>query len=162
MLYLTLWLSIAACEAEDVESISKQVVGETALIEIHDISLQVLARIDSGARMSSLHAINVEVEDGVINPKENVGKTVRFTTLNGDGEERQVKTQIVKVSKVRNAQGVEYRYVVKMDVQWQGKVKNIGLNLRDRTKLKYKLLMGRNWLHGDYLIDVDTAEQYGD
>ncbi len=37
---------------------------------------------------------------------------------------------------------------------WNGKNKSIPVNLRDRSELEYKLLIGRNWLEGDYLVDV--------
>lgn len=156
-------LSVILGCAEKVDyPAEKEVVGETVLIDLPEISLSILARVDSGASLSSIHAVGISVDGGSDNPKENVGKMVRFTTVNGKGESRRFNTQIVKVSKIRNAQGVEYRYVVEMDVLWRGKTKRITMNLRDRSQLQYKLLMGRNWLQGDYLVDVDSAETYHD
>ena len=32
-------------------------------------------------------------------------------------------------------------------------------NLRDRSKMRYKLLMGRDWLSQDFLVDVDINEE---
>ena len=29
------------------------------------------------------------------------------------------------------------------------------MNLRDRSPLRYKLLIGRDWIRGDFLVDVD-------
>lgn len=150
------------CSEKATSLADKQIVGETVLIDLPEISLPILARVDSGASLSSIHAMKVDVDEGSNNPKENIGKVVKFTTINGKGESRRFNTQIVKVSKIRNAQGVEYRYVVEMDVLFRGKMKRIAMNLRDRSQLKYKLLMGRNWLQGDYLIDVDSAEAYHD
>ena len=34
------------------------------------------------------------------------------------------------------------------------RVKAIPVNLRDRSKLKYKLFIGCNWLEGDYFADI--------
>lgn len=159
---ITLLCVILGC-AEKVDYPSeKEVVGETVLIDLPEISLPILARVDSGASLSSIHAVEISVDEGSNNPKENIGKMVGFTTVNGKGESRRFNTQIVKVSKIRNAQGVEYRYVVGMDALWHGKKKRIAMNLRDRSQLQYKLLMGRNWLQGDYLVDVDSAETYHD
>ena len=153
---------VFGCAEKTDNPAEKQVVGETVLIDLPEISMPILARVDSGASLSSIHAVGISINGGSNNPKENIGKIVRFVTVNGKGESRRFSTKIVKVSKIRNAQGVEYRYVVEMDVLWRGKMKRIAMNLRDRSQLQYKLLMGRNWLQGDYLIDVDSAETYHD
>ncbi len=66
---------------------------------------------------------------------------------------------IIKVSKIRNAQGVERRYAVVMDLIRNGQNKALPVNLRDRSKLEYKLLIGRNWLANDYLVDVTKNDE---
>ena len=45
-----------------------------------------------------------------------------------------------------------------MDLIWNGKSHAIPVNLRDRKKLEYKLLIGRNWLDGKYLVDVSKKD----
>ena len=35
------------------------------------------------------------------------------------------------------------------------------VNLRDRSAMTYKLLIGRNWLSEDYLVDVDINRPIG-
>jgi hypothetical protein len=32
--------------------------------------------------------------------------------------------------------------------------KEVQVNLRDRTPMAYKLLVGRDWIRGDFLVDV--------
>jgi len=74
------------------------------------------------------------------------------------GERTKVTTKIIDVSKVRNAQGVEYRYVVNLNLNWQGMDKSGHVNLRDRSAMSYKLLIGRNWLSDDFVVDVNKSE----
>ena len=70
---------------------------------------------------------------------------------------------IVKVSTVKNSQGTEQRYVIELPLSWKHVKKNVQVNLRDRSKMTYKLLIGRNFLSHDFLVDVDKkAPENGD
>lgn len=136
----------------------KKVIGETARISLTSAGMGYLARIDTGARITSVHALEMKVTDGAQDKKDNIGKLITFDTENEKGERKQVSARIVDVSKVRNAQGIEYRYVVDLDLGWQGLNKNVQVNLRDRSAMSYKLLIGRNWLSEDFVVDVDKSE----
>ncbi len=139
------------------ESGDKFIIGETAQIAIAEAELEFLARIDTGARVTSIHALDVEVTGGVANQRENEGKPVRFRVINTKGEERTLESKIVDVASVRNAQGTEHRYVVELTLVWEGFEKAVEVNLRDRSAMTYKLLIGRNWLARDFLVDVDRG-----
>ena len=113
------------------ETSSKKVIGETARISVAEADIEYLARIDTGARITSVHAMNMKVAEGSSEKKNNVGKMVTFSTENEKGELREVTTKIIDVAKVRNAQGVEYRYVVDLNLNWQSLNKRGRVNLRD-------------------------------
>jgi hypothetical protein len=156
-----LWLSIAVvaiilsgCSQDN----GKKVIGETARISLNDGGIEYLARVDTGARITSVHALDIEVAGGASDQKDNIGKMVTFSTENEKGERKQVTTEIIRVAKVRNAQGVEYRYVVDLNLNWQGLDKSGHVNLRDRSVMSYKLLIGRNWLSDDFVVDVNKSE----
>ena len=136
----------------------KMVIGETARISLTEPGIEYLARIDTGARVTSVHALDMKVSGGVSDKKDNVGKMVTFSTENEKGERREITTKIIDVAKVRNAQGVEYRYVVDLKLGWKDMAKGGEVNLRDRSAMSYKLLIGRNWLSKDFIVDVDVAE----
>ncbi len=159
---LLLWLSLAVivlissgCAHYDS---GKKVIGETAQISMTDGNIEYLARIDTGARITSVHALDVEVAGGSQDKEDNIGKLLTFDTENEKGERKQVTAEIIDVAKVRNAQGVEYRYVVDLNLNWQGMDKSGHVNLRDRSAMSYKLLIGRNWLSDDFVVDVNKSE----
>ncbi len=141
----------------------KSLIGETAWVAVGDIPFVYLARIDTGARVTSIHAVDVKITDGSSVPDENVGKTVSFKTVNRNGKIQAMSAVIVKVSTVKNSQGIEQRYVIELPLAWKDVNKKVEVNLRDRSKMTYKLLIGRNWLSKDFLVDVDMkAPEKGD
>ncbi|ELR65767.1 Hypothetical protein C942_00853 [Photobacterium marinum] len=148
--------------ADSNDSKQKSIVGQVETIKVHELDLDFKARIDTGAKTTSIHATDIKVigeDSDSDNMREHLGHMVEFTATNENGDEVRYKGKIIKVSKIRNAQGVERRYAVKMDLGWNGEHKTVSVNLRDRSKLEYKLLIGRNWLSGDYLVDVDKKDE---
>ncbi|RKF14328.1 hypothetical protein DBZ36_16850 [Alginatibacterium sediminis] len=148
-------------------------VGALEMIQVEEAQLEFLTRIDTGAASTSIHAINLRLESGdeiidqdgmseaelqdKVKPEmeSHIGQKLVFSTENEKGVETEVKAVISDVIGVRNSQGKEYRYKVKLDLRWQDDHKEVAVNLRDRSKMEYKLLIGRDWLEGDYLVDVE-------
>ncbi len=137
-----------------VDVSEKNIIGPVAPISIVETGLIYKTRIDSGAVENSLHAIDIKVENGEKEMEKNVGKMLSFTTENEKGESHRVHARIVETSLIRNAQGSEIRYMVELNVGEPGKEYKVKVNLRDRTKMTNKFLIGRNWLQGHYLVDV--------
>ena len=140
----------------------KSIVGQVETIKVHQLDMDYKARIDTGAATTSIHAVDIKVtgeESDSDDMRDHLGETVEFTSINENGEKTKFKGRIIKVSKIRNAQGVERRYAVEMDLGWNGEHKTVAVNLRDRSKLDYKLLIGRNWLEGSYLVDVEKKDE---
>lgn len=151
---IQIWLAAYAC----IALAEPQVLGETAKVHVPALKLHFLARIDTGARITSIHAMDIHIDDESADPKVNIGKKITFTTFNEQGTHRKSTQTIVDYAIVRNAHGVEYRYVVELEVAWHDVVKTIKVNLRDRSHMHYKLLIGRNWLRNDFLVDISQAE----
>lgn len=151
----TLVLLMSGCATHNQ---GKRVIGETARIVVTDAGMEYLARIDTGARVTSIHALDMEVLEGSTEKEDNVGKMLTFYSENEKGESKKVTTRIIDIARVRNAQGVEFRYVVDLSLSWQGQEKAGHVNLRDRSAMTYKLLVGRNWLSNDFVVDVDKSE----
>ncbi len=148
--------------ATTVATVNKHIIGQTALIEVVEVGLAFKARIDTGAKRTSIHATNIEVDGESAVISENIGKEITFRAVNEKNESREVKTIIKDVSSVRNSQGQELRYVVEMELTWNGVSKKVKVNLRNREKMAYKLLIGRNWLANDFVVDVERDVPQGD
>lgn len=115
------------------------------------------ARIDTGAKTSSLHADKVDFDENV----------VRFTR-----EGVTYKTAVKRVVKIKNVHNGENttRPVVLLDVSVHGQRFNqVEFTLTDRSNMKYEVLIGRNILeliglpvlissNPDVKNDVDTQE----
>jgi len=140
----------------------KSVIGETAWIDVGGVQFSYLARIDTGARTTSLHAVDVKVIDGSPIPEKNVGRKILFTTINREGKTQTIETTITRVSTITNSHGSEVRYVIELPLSWKTVNKTVEVNLRDRSQMKYKLLLGRNWLSKEVLVDVDMKAKKGD
>lgn len=136
---------------------AKKTVGATEIINIVEAGLDFNTRIDTGARITSVHALEIEIENPATEKKANIGKNISLTLVNEKGEKKRLKTKVIDALEVRNAQGVEVRYMIPLTLRWQGSDKTINVNLRDRSAMTYKLLIGRDWLSRDFVVDVDKG-----
>ncbi len=133
----------------------KSSIGETAWINITGIPFSYLARIDTGAKTTSMHATHIMITNESIVYTENIGKRITFQATNRDGKSQPLTTVITRVSTIKNGKGIEQRYVVQLSLSWKNVKKTVEVNLRDRSRMNYKLLIGRNFLSKDFLVDVD-------
>ncbi len=129
----------------------KQIVGATEVVFVEGANLSFKARVDTGAKTSSIHAENIEV-DLSGDPR---GKPISFDLVTKEGLSREIETRVSSVIKVRTSEMAEQRYVVPLLIKWHDSKKTVLVTLNDRTKMKYRLLLGRNWLHGDFIVDID-------
>jgi hypothetical protein len=139
-------------------STARTIVGESAWISVDEIDHAIEARIDTGARTTSIHAIDMQIEDAAKDFEANIGKPIRFTVVDAAGKQFKMSSTISGVTTVRNAQGTEQRYSVPLTLTWNDISKPTEVNLRDRSAMTYKLLIGRDWLSDDFLVNVDIAE----
>ncbi|MGX9463077.1 putative ATP-dependent zinc protease [Shewanella sp. A14] len=138
------------------------IVRQVETMTVSNSGLMFQARIDTGAGNTSLHAVDLTIIGGASKKmKDNVGKTIEFTTENEKGEKKQMQAEIVSTSTVKNSQGTETRYMVKLGVGFPDKLRNVHVNLRDRSHMSYKLLIGRNFLKKGYIVDVSHKKVIG-
>ena len=136
----------------------KTVVGPTVYIRAEESNLLYLARVDSGATKVSLRAWDFQIDNPGKEMRDNIGKIVRFRTANEKNLDAIGKARIVDTVHVRNPSGVEQRYVIELTLTYEGTRTMVRANLSERKGMTYPLLLGRNWLSGNYLIDVDLPE----
>lgn len=117
-------------------------------------TLRLSARIDTGAKTSSLNATNIELFERLFG--SNTETWVRFT-VEDPANKKMVKfeSKLVRTAKIKrhNAES-ERRHIVKLWAQL-GKInKYIEFSLADRSKFAHPVLIGRNFLSGEFVVDV--------
>ena len=123
---------------------AKRVIGQTAWVEIPEAGLSFLGRVDTGAESTSVHAESIHLDGGM----------VEFELVNRLGGRVRMRAPLAKTDVVRNAVGSEERMYVDLTIRHEGMEKRVRTSLNDRSALNYGLLLGRNWLQDDFLVDV--------
>jgi hypothetical protein len=138
---------------------SKHIIGATATLTEVGTGLSFPARIDTGAQSCSLHVEKIEIKSESARRTDNVGKTVRFLVQGEGGRSRWIETTIAQTVRVKSAAlaGGEFdrRYKVRLTLEWNDFRKEVLVTLNDRTHMEFPLLIGRNFLRGDFLVDVE-------
>jgi hypothetical protein len=139
---LLLW-SASACLVH-----AKEVVGWVEKVQIFPGELVVKAKIDSGAKTSSLNCkcYNFFERDG----KE----WVKFTVVNWEGDTTELEQPLVRIAKIKRHYGEKQeRPVVKLGLCLANIYKETEFTLIDRSGLNYQVLVGRQYLEDEFLID---------
>lgn len=134
--------------------VDKLIVGSEEWCSFSTLNIPAIkARVDSGAKTSALHAVNIspfekEGEKWVkfdVNPLQNNGKTIIHC------EAKVVDKRIVKSSSGSR----ESRYVIKTTIVLGEASWDIELTLTNRDSMGYRMLMGREAMGGRILVDPE-------
>jgi hypothetical protein len=133
-----------------------RMIGATALVTEMSTGLPLPARVDTGATCCSIHCQELVIKDAHPDPKVNIGKPVRFLIppLEGKGEGEWIESKIVDHVKVRTSEREDERYKVRLKLKVDDVEKKVLVTLNDRDKMKYPVLLGRNFLRDDFLVNV--------
>ena len=155
LVVVVLWSSLLVACSDDGQQ--RKVLGAVEVVELKEAKLSFVGRVDTGARRTSIHALDIKVDEGVVLEEgaSVTGLPISFTVFTKDGQSKRVETIIDKIVFVRTSEGGEYRYVVPLSFSWQGVTKTIQVTLNDRSRMSYRLLLGRNWITKDFVVNVD-------
>lgn len=134
--------------------LDKKRIGATAEVVEVGSGLVFKARVDTGAAVSSLHCEEFVIENESSTPAENIGKQVRLQLTNDRGVSRSIETKIVDFSRVRSIDSAKHRYYVRLTLSCQGVQRETLVTLNDRSKMSHRLLLGRDFLEGKFLVDL--------
>lgn len=154
LLFLNLW-SIPSSYSQLLKE--KVLIGRIEWVSLPELKVKQKARIDTGAKTTSLHAVNIE-------EVEQRGELfVKFQTTDGNGKIVEVVRKVDTTQKVSNTSGVvTKRYVIKEKIKIGTIEREVLVNLNDRSKMDYKFLVGRNLLLGRFIVDVARSHVLGD
>jgi len=153
------WFSLLFCvigvlgSAGVAMSETKQMVGWAEKVRIFPGNLVLLAKMDTGADNSSLHVPDFTLF-------ERNGKTwVRFEVTAHSGETATLERQVIRTAKIKRHTGPrQERPVVLLDICLGNIVREAEVNLVDRARFKFPMLIGRSFM-GDRMA-VDPSLQY--
>ena len=143
------------CAANAAAESPKLIIGATEIIEVEPSKLRIKARVDTGAQTTSIHAEDIEIDSG----GDARGKPIAFRIVNQQGQSQRVETHVAKQIVVRTSEGSERRYAVPLTLTLRQHSKTVLVTLNDRSQMRYRLLLGRNWLRGDYIVDVELNDE---
>jgi ribosomal protein S6--L-glutamate ligase len=130
----------------------KVIVGSEEWCSFPELGIPTIkARVDSGAKTSALHAVNIApfIKDGEnwvkfdVNPIQNNAKTVIHC------ESKLIDKRVVKSSSGFR----EQRYVIGVGLEIGGQHWSIEITLTNRDSMGFRMLLGREAMSGRVLVD---------
>ena len=115
----------------------------------------ILAKVDTGAKTSALHAAAIETFGSAENPQ------VRFLLQpdpNDPGLEITCSAKVIDQRHVTSSNGeVELRYVIETPVRFGDRVWPIQMTLTNRETMAYRMLFGRTAIPDDMIVDPNAS-----
>lgn len=132
--------------------VAREVVGWLEKARIYPGDMLVKARVDTGAKTSSLGA------DILGYFERDNGKWVHFTTTNYKGKTVWLERKVHRIAKIKhNSGGLQERPVISMGVCLANIYHETEVNLQDRNHMNYQMLIGREFLGGHFLVKPDAV-----
>ncbi len=126
------------------------VAGRIERVRLTPGDVVVEAKLDTGARTSSLDAMNMRrlIRDGT--------DWVAFDVTGNDGRSVRIERPVMRIAEIKSALGIdEDRPVVTLGI-CIGKVYRLTeVNLVDRSDLSASLLIGRRFIQGRLLVNAN-------
>lgn len=137
----------------DEASTSLPVIGWREHVALPDLGISLFdARIDTGAKTSSLHAVAIEEFD------QADARFVRFSVPGVDSSPLVCEAPLIEFRRIRSSNGeASVRPVIQSTIRLAGYEFSVELTLADRSRMKYPMLIGRSALRGRFLVDVSQS-----
>lgn len=132
------------------------VIGWREWVALPDLGIPTIkAKVDSGARTSSLHAFDMQIFE------RNQCQWVRFTVhpvQRSKDNTVVVEAAILEFRSVRSSSGVaKMRPVIMTTVELLGARWPVELTLASRDAMGFRMLLGREAFRGRFLVDGGTS-----
>ncbi len=139
----------------------KVILGKEEWCALPELGLPAIkARVDSGAKTSSLHAFNLHEFE------ENGKKYVHFDIHPVQDNRKIIQScrgRVVDRRSVKSSSGdKEKRYVIRTPIRLGEQSWDIEITLTNRDTMGYRMLLGREAMAGRTLIDPDASFALGD
>jgi hypothetical protein len=133
------------------------ILGRREYVDLPDWGVpHLVAKIDTGARSSAIDVVDIE---------ELPGERVRFTVVfdRDDKEARKtIEAPIVRRTHVKSSLGHKHdRLFVRTQIRLGDVITPIELGLVGRKRMQCRMLLGRTFLRGGYLVDCRRKHALG-
>lgn len=134
----------------------KVIAGWVEKVTVVSADLVTKAKLDTGAKTSSIYAVNVE------NFKRNGERWTRFDLVVTDLQDKEkiVSLERKRIRKVRiKGEDDEYdrRSVVMLPICFDGRSYDVEFTLANRKNYIYPVLLGREFLEGRAIVDPEDT-----
>jgi hypothetical protein len=134
----------------------KPVIGWREWVGLPDLKIEkVKAKIDTGARSSSLHAFDVKIY------KRSGGEYVKFKVHPKQRSSKPTvfcSAKIIEYRKIRSSNGqTELRPVIVTPVSLLGQIWPIEVTLTNRDEMGFRMLLGRESFSNRFYIDASNS-----
>jgi hypothetical protein len=127
---------------------AKEVVGWLEKVGIYPGNLTIYAKLDTGAKNSSLNASHITVfeRDGE--------QWVRFDVTSRYGKTATIERKVKRVVKIkRHGAKSQARFAINLGICLGNSYKEVEVNLAERSDFLYQMLIGRSFLGGSFIVD---------
>ena len=126
----------------------KQIVGWVEYVTIFPENMKIKAKLDTGAKNSSLNAVNI------VEFKRKGETFVRFDLTNWKGRTETIEAKVSRKAKIKQHNSdPEHRPVIRIGICLGKTHKEVKVNLINRSNFNYQMLIGRSFLKGDFVVD---------
>jgi len=130
----------------------KIIIGWLEEVYLPEYDFVSRAKIDTGAKNSSIHAVDVEYID---QPGKSEGSRIRFKTMDANGVPHVIEADVLRQVRIKRAGSLTAtRPEIELEISLGGLSKRIRINLTDRAGMNYRMILGRTALEGDFIVDV--------
>lgn len=131
-------------------------VGHIEVVEVNGMTFP--AKLDTGADVSSMNAVNIK------RFKKDGQDMVSFTYQNNQGDKQDFTKPVIDVMRIKAKKGekVNIRPVVEMKVKLGDLEKEVRVNLQDRSRFEYSMILGENFLKHGAVVSSDEDYLLGD
>ena len=127
-----------------------EILGKIDTFDLPDLNINnIEAKIDTGAKTSSLHCMSIKpTKDGYV-------EFIVLDKSHKDFTGKYIKEKISRIGEVKSSNGIKQkRYFIKTTIVVFNKKYIMELSLSHRDSMNYPLLIGRELIEQDFLVDV--------
>jgi hypothetical protein len=136
----------------------KTIIGWLEQVYLPEYDFVVKAKIDTGAKNSSIHGMDVKY----IGKAKGEGSRIRFDTVDLNGIPCVIEADVLRKVKIKRAGSLRAsRPEIELEICLGGLRKRIRVNLTDRSGMNYRMILGRTALEGDFVVDVSKKYAVG-